>query len=220
MVKYVFGSNSFKTKKEIQNYLKQYKDSKCAGDIVEEPYLTVLLGVYQWHPEYDETWMSDDMIFKISKDERFGEMSYVVINNGRVWDFSYLKCIKGGTKEKNKRFNVMNTARTLIKDQIYEFRDKNKIKVNGSIKFKCEIDGKLYNPTDIHIDHNYEKLTFLTILDNFLTENNLTYETIPLVDDGEFYHNMTEKHKKLWKEYHKKNAILRCIFKTYNLSGQ
>lgn len=208
---YTLGQKDFKSKKDITKYFKTYKETKQENDILEEPYKSVMVDLVSWHPNYNEKWVDETTEFKIGIDS-YGLKNFRIKNKNGWSVFSYLKCIRAHTPEKNHRFNVQRACRKAIKKQIEEF--KSEAEQNGF--WECEIDGNMYLGYEIHVDHNFEIITFQQLLDNFLDTLGKSYLDIKLIStDG---HLLGKQDKKDWREYHRLYCVLRCIHKKYNLS--
>lgn len=219
---YSLGKKKFNTKKEIKQFLKDFKDNNSVGTSLPEPYHSVMFELLTWHPSFDE-WNynvmdKESLTFKIMIDKKYQrQKAFSVSDSERTWAFSYLKCIRAGTKEANKKSNVIMAARESIKSQIYGYKDSMELE---SGLYKCAIDGKMYDRSNIHVDHNYEIITFKKILEDFLTLKEMNYSTVPLTRDKFEYSCFFPDIDQEWKDYHRENAILRCIQKGYNLSGK
>ena len=199
---FALGSKEFRTKKEIQNYFKKYHDSRKVGTVLQGEQLSVMEDLIRRHPTYDEMSLPDDLKFRIWSDP-YKNKTYQVRGHHEWEVFSYLKCIKGATKSKNHRSNVISAARREIRDQIVAFRKAKEI----DNLYICEICGKKTN--DVDIDHNFEVITFQRLLDDFLKSKKTTYDQIKITHIPTGGHVLTSPDE--WATYHQENAILRCI---------
>ena len=206
-MKHTFGPKTFKTKKEIKDYFRDYLKAGSVGDELAKEHLNVMKDLIKCHPEYDEIW-GDRFKIGIGK---CNTKNYHVYDGETWWTFSYLKCIKAGNKNKNHTFNIARAARECIRDQISEYL----VKMEFNEKYLCEIDKKHYHRCDVHVDHDFDKKTFAQLLKEFIGDR--ANEDIKLVyNDG--HHLFNEIDSEAWYAFHLENATLRIIHKRHNLS--
>lgn len=195
---YKLGDNDFKTKAKIKTYFQNFYRTHTVGTLLPQEQRRVMIDLIKWHPDYDTWDVNDDVQFKIGKDE-YGTKNFWVLKTSGDWEvFSYNTCIASQTKEKHKRKNVIASARHAIKEQINSFRDSNP---------ECVKCGSTKN---IEIDHNFETLTFQTMLDNFLEAEKKNYSDFQLVSTPSG-HRFNVCDKKTWEEYHRSNCQLRSL---------
>jgi hypothetical protein len=219
MCKYKLGNINFKNKKQITNYIKAYKNSHMAGHVVEEPHRSVLLDLLKWHPRSVEFLIPDfHQDIEINTDD-YGGTNFKIKVEPSVWKvFSYYTCIKAQSPQNEHRSNVIKASRSAISDIVKNFK-LNRIQMEdlGNV-CKCAIDGNLYLVEHIHVDHDFTKITFQRLLDDYLLSKNKTYKDIKPFDTGSGW-ILTGNDFIEWVAYHEKHAVLRCIHKKYNLSG-
>jgi hypothetical protein len=211
---YEYGSKVFRTKTDIIKYFQAYHNSHDIGTILEGEYKSIMADLIKNHPIYDEWNIQEDIEFKIDLDDHKNKK--YLIKNGNEWHtFSYLKCIKGGTKETNIRINVINAARRAINDQIVEFRKScrednlNSKPIFKDLKvFKCHTCCEYFKTIDV--DHDFSQMTFQTILNNFIRFKKKEFTSFELVKtpNGSLFNSIDHNE---WSEYHKKYAILRLL---------
>lgn len=208
---YTLGAKEFKTKNAITAYFRNYLKTHDEGNTLSGEAYDIMADLIQWHPEYNANWGNN---FSVGKSV-YGDKNFIV--NGET--YSYLKCIKGGTSEQNHRFNVIRACRYAIKSQTIEYLDDNEVSEN---LYLCEISGECYPREQIHVDHNFNIITFQKIVENFLTELGISYVDITLLNEADslcLVHLLDSPFHGLFTDYHRKNAKLRIIHKDYNLSG-
>ena len=210
---YEYGNQKFRTKADIVKYFQVYHNARDVGDVLEGDHKAVMIDLIKNHPNYDEWDVNGDVEFRIEIDEyknkRYTIRHVARDDLGSTWhSFSYRKCIKGGSKEKNKRSNVMNAARKAIKDQILEFREQYKDE-GETLPYKCAICCGKFKSIDV--DHDFSKITFLTLLNDFIRINkNGLIQSFDLIDtpNGSILNPIDCDE---WRQYHKKYAILRLL---------
>ena len=195
---YVLGKQTFSTKSAIKTYFQDFYRDHSVGTLLPREQRRVMRDLITWHPNYDE-WNVDRRVkFKIGKDD-YGSKNFLVRNTEKEWEvFSYNKCIAAQSKEKNQRKTVIQAARWAIKEQINEFRK------NNLICIKCG------SSTKIEIDHNFETLTFQTMLDTFLEVKQKKYSDFQLISRSSG-HQFNEEDWEAWEAYHRDNCQLRSL---------
>ena len=201
-----FGSN-----KEIEEYTRDKitKLGLCSSIKSEDiSFYYFLKDLFLRHPRYMEKEVDkaiDFIIVQNGLNKNAYEINFI-LNNGRIESISWIKCAKE-TKQ-NPMVGFKMACRTSVDDQIYIYRSKaNKVCSICSSRKELEVD---------HVIH-FEKL-----LSDFLLSNKMK---LPSSFDKDKYHRecFKPKDKKfgdIWKEYHKKHAILRILCKNCNLTRE
>lgn len=201
---YTIGRNVFKNQKEVQKYyreiLKKIEYCEDMKSNYKEYYLD-FVALFERHPDNKAKDMLNIKI-DLDKDKR-NIVPYILIED--EWQtISWIKCITGRSENKLKE-----AMRTSIKEQIDNFRKENDSNI-------CEICYK--KNEKINVDHiiHFEKLynDFIENKKNLPEKFEKTYNNRScfLEEDKEFE---TE-----WKEYHKRNGILRITCEKCNLSRE
>ena len=204
MTKYQLGTRVFKRKEDIRKYFKTYLQNNDACTYLTGEYKSAMSSLIKWHPNYDETWDTNFRIMPGIKNTK------AFANDNGI--FSYGRCVDRQSQQKNNAKILMSACRHCIHPDIKQFKLDN-LK-DGRIR--CSIDGNYYNPSDIHTDHDFDKITFKELVNNWEL---LHTDTIKIISINEGGHTLDEPYKSSWINYHRKHAILRNIFKTYNLRG-
>ena len=194
------------TKKEMTEYYKTLINGigLCPSLKTNHPnaYLE-LMELFTNHPEYPEK-VYDVVDISIIRNKicpKYFELQITKADN-TTDNISYRCCIS----KPNKDRNLKNAMRNAVTQQILEFR-------NCCDTLECSICKSKEN---IQIDHI---ILFRKLYVDFLKERN----DVPTVFDDSIY-NMAvfrledNKFEEEWKTYHKKNASLRCLCKTCNLT--
>lgn len=137
--------------------------------------------------------------------------------DGSSVDFSYISCF---SKEKGNNWNGI--FRQIVKDQIDDFRTKAFEKIGKNDIFICSQTNLKFKKIYAHVDHVFP-LTFDSILNEFITNNNLILDEIPLSPDlgtSELEIILDENLIKKFYEHHKNRAVLRMVYKTANLQAK
>ena len=209
---YNLGNKYFKKKSEITDYVKTLLNRLSIGQQILGDDLELITDLLSWHPEYESIWIVENKITVEPND--FGHRQFML--NGEP--FSYPKCIRSGNKEMNTRHNVLRACRRAIQCQIDGYLEKR----NQNGFYTCEKTGEnmLYR-SDIHVDHDFENgKQFLTIVEEFLIEEKYTWNTIPLKSLSNGGHMLEGNIYSSFQNFHEKNAMLRIIIKSKNLTAK
>lgn len=225
-MKYQLAKQKFKTKPEITKYFQDFYRTHSVGTKLPKSHRRAMRDLITYHPTYFTWNLPRKPKFKVGRDG-FGAKNFWITTNDTgplVEDgwciFSYNKCIKGLPRtgavgkargsdpvkqQKNRRDNVIGAARGAIKEQIEEFRMSQRISGNRWECVLCKLEVR-----KVDIDHHFDKLTFQTMLDNWLESLGNTYEDFDLISTKRG-HIFDEEDMDLWSEYHRENAKLRCL---------
>lgn len=200
---YQLGTRIFKTKPDITKYFQSYHNSHIVGTILEGEHKIVMTDLIKRHPNYDEWDVRGEIEFKLNMDG-YGNKNYLMKNGDEWYSFSYIKCIKSGTKENNIKANVNNAAREAIRNQILEFREQHK----KNNLFQCDTCCKYFETIDV--DHDFSQITFQTLLNKFMNIKKKEFKSFELVEtpNGSLFNSIDCDE---WCQYHKKHAILRLL---------
>jgi len=168
-------------------------------------------SLFQRHPEKDRKEVSlitDISIrrFPRAKPKKYLDFRdhqfFIIKNNGSEDSISWNSCVNKVGYPVQKRMSW--AMREAIKDQIAEFKNANKNKA-------CELCGTY---SDITADHiiKFKKLKEDFLLDNPDHPNEFSKDKF----GSEVFRDEDIEFVNLWKEYHKKNAILRILCKNCN----
>lgn len=207
---YQLGNNTFSGKESIIKYFQKFHYNHAVGTLLPDEQRLVMIDLIKWHPEYDTAFkesIDDNVEFKIGKDG-WGNKNYWMKKTNGEWEmFSYRKCKNAQSKEKDKKTNVQNSARASIRDQIDNHRMMNP---------ECVFCGSSKN---IEVDHNFEQLTFQTMLENYLNEVQKKYTDFQL-ESTPFGHRFNDDDDISWFNYHQEHAILRSLCRECHSKGQ
>lgn len=198
---YRLGCEVFGSKTSIQDRVG--KLLKTRGKVYGHD-LLLMKDLIKWHPEQEmkEAVVNELFVMK----SKYGNNHFVL--NGRP--FSYLKCIRRNSSKKNLRENIIKACRRAIVPDIDEFLRK-KQHTNGM--YRCEITGRMYTRDNVHVDHDYTKIMFSTILDKFIAKfgqpqiRSISKGGWELIDPWAF------------RNFHNEHAQLRIINKHDNVSA-
>jgi hypothetical protein len=209
--KIVLNKKHFRTKKSVKQYFKSILDDSNVGDELEGDQLEEFKDLAALHPRYADgiNEISTVQIGKIMQNKNFN----LIFDNGEECVVSYLKCIASKPHAKYIRGRVQKCARLAIRSQIQKFREITPL--------VCAISGDKLDKSDSHVDHDFNKKTFQSLLDDWLAYRNWTYPDIKIewCEESEL-DRMSSKYRKSWRKYHRKHATLRIIKKELNLSGK
>lgn len=203
---YQLGNNTFSGKESITKYFQKFHHNHAVGTLLPDEQRLVMIDLIKWHPEYDTAFkesIDDNVEFKIGKDGWNNKNYWVKKINGEWEMFSYRKCKNSQSKEKNQRTNVQAAARASIRAQIDNYR-----MMNPNCVF-CGISEK------IEVDHNFDKLTFQTMLDNYCQKKYTDFQ----LEATPFGHRFNAEDDISWSNYHQEHAILRSLCRECHAKG-
>lgn len=199
---YSFGNMTFKNKTQAKKYFADYIRSH--DHILDEDYET-FVDLVSMHPRGLND--GEHIEIRVNRDYGIARNSlYKVIGSTVVDNVSYQTCIDGYN---NNQSRVLACLRVAINDQIKEFK-----KTHLRPKL-CPLCNKQL--TDYHIDH---VIHFKHIVDQWLEENNLTYNDLTIVK-----HGITKVIQDVdlvndFYDYHQEHAELRYICPHCNLTRE
>lgn len=219
--KYKINNIEFKSQKALLDNCKTILNKYKIDSIVSIEDKNFLLELLKRHDEFEiKVGVGIDNII-VKKAPKFNNKCFFIIRkDGSITDFSYIYCVNN--YKDNEPFRMFrDAARTSILAQINEYKT---IYINKTTKNKerilCEVSNIEYPYKECHVDH-IPPNTFDKIIKDFINKNDLDLNTLEYFG---FEDNQTEKRFKdeelenKFKEYHKKHAKLRFIYKKYNLS--
>ena len=211
-----FLNTEYKTQGEFEKYVKKiiYEDIGICNDIKNtypEKY-DILIKILERHPEFNSK--TENMCnIKIVDDILNKKALKILIANNRGYiDISWRCAITG--KGKSKKSELMSAMRSSIDPQIKQYRREHN-------KDSCQLCDNIER---LDVDHNDTKNSaFDELVLNFINENNDIEipDKFGELNDDTHRRTFLEKDavfKDKWVEYHKKNAVLRILCHTCNIS--
>lgn len=201
---YQLGSKTFRTKASIKTFFQEYYRDHPDGHLLEEPHYSVMADLITRHPKYNEWKILHPLQLRVNVGA-YGEKNYQMLRFSGWETFSYNKCIKGDTPQKNVRCNVLRAMRNAIEPQKMAFLASQIIEG----EYKCNTCKKMFESVDV--DHNFKIITFQMLVDNYLTDNGRTYADVGLENMKAGGWSLTADEHDEWYAYHEQNAILQCL---------
>lgn len=210
------GNNTFKTKDDAENYVRDLIISIGMCDSVKSLSLEIfneLLDILQCHPNKDKVAdIIDIRIIKNKLNSKAFEINILKSDN-MYEDISWRICVSG--LHKTHKQELLSALRYSIDEQIYHYKQSVSIDTCTLCSELCNVNG------GTHVDHvvHFEKL-----INDFHTICNIRVPiTFDNATDGsnrrrfkdEDYEYATE-----WQKYHKNNAILRILCSECNLKRE
>ena len=197
------------TKKQILDKCKEIMYSHPIGTKLSGEELDFVMAVLKQHYNYEDKMKygcKGIVIRNNPYNPKYREFR-IITDFGDEITFSPRKCLN---KPKHSA-QVKRAMRNIIHDQIIEFR--NELFKSGVVK--CEIPCEVLNQDNVHIDHIYP---FDALVKDFLELNNITFEDIKLVNEGNNQPQFVDTNlAQKWYDYHKQNAKLRPLSARENL---
>jgi hypothetical protein len=207
----VFGSFQYRTKKaateEARRRMKQYEaGNKLSVD--DELFFTSLFTL---HSKYEEKKGTGIDHLRVERDFHNNRCLYIYRIDGTKTDCSWVHCIQPASQK-----TVVSMAfRRAVKVRVIEFK---KLLLNST-----KVCPELGTPLSLDNSHiSYLEPSFEKLLDDFLFQNQVTYESIKLTNpqpsdsDQRGILSSTNLSMK-WNEYHQINATLQLLSAEANL---
>ena len=206
--KYKLGNLSFDTKCSMKSMVSEWLRYSYTGYLPTDDEMKWIIPLLEMHPRYEMK--SVDMVgIKVSYSPPAFHFAFVKKDMSSV-DISYNKCLNGNlSKQKNQ---VLRACRDIIRPQIKELLDK--LDPNRIV---CAITGDVLKREDVHMDHHYEQMPFIKIIQDFLKNEGLKWQDIEVVSKGVTHGFVSKELEQRLYEYHKSVSIIRPIHKKLNM---
>lgn len=173
---YRLGSEVFKTKESIAEYVRRVLHSSEPERPIEGDVGAVIRDLLQLHPSAQQKIGCGVAAIVVREDRRFKSRHFHILRtDGSDVDFSYRQCIQPSTA----RADATLAFRAAIADQIASFKARffaGYGALSGSLC--CPLSYEPLTMAGSHVDHKPPK-TFARLLAQFLEEHNLDINTIP-----------------------------------------
>lgn len=204
----VFGDYSFKTKKSVIDYVQSVIGKYSFKECMNEEDVEFFLSLFTLHDEYKEKLGVGVSKLRVDRDFHGNRCICILRIDGSEEGISWRHCIN----PLSVRSNVSNAFRRAVKETVISFRD-NALFRGENI---CEYLNVTLDKSNSNV--SYRGVSFESLLDDFLFENNIDYCSIDLLDPPASDHdqrailsdpNLTEE----WRNYHSKYAELVLVSK-------
>jgi hypothetical protein len=206
-----FGNYQFRTKKsateEARRRINQYEAGNKLS-IDDELFFTSLFTL---HSNYKEKKGVGIDHVRVEKDFHNNRCLYIYRIDGSNIDCSWVHCIQPASQ----KTTVSMAFRRAVKGRIMEFK---KLKLRGN-----SVCPELGIPLFFENSHaSYLERSFEQILDSFLSQNQITHESVKLTNpqpsDSDQRGILSDiDQTKNWSEYHQQNTTLQLISAEANL---
>ena len=167
-------------------------------------------NLLRFHDRYQEkVGCGIDAIF-VGKSEFNKNALFIRRTDNSVIDFSWQNIIKS----KQPYADIVFALREAVYPQIKTFKDR---LFQDNKKVMCSLSKQKLSWATTHIDHSYP-FTFTLLVEQWLNLGGHKASDIKVVDRGETREMANQKQKECWCLFHKKNAKLRALHQTINLS--
>ena len=214
MTSYNFTNKIFKNKTAVKKYTSEYLKNNNTFKQPEDALLFV--EILSRHPEFDYFEGYDELI--ISKNRNNQNAFYFLYPDKSLKDISFHKALDGLPSVKQI---ALKTMRCEISGQISTFFLEYFSPVNwgkGSVP-QCGICGiEVAKQNDLHVDHI---IYFRDLVTMYMETNHPTgdFEQLTGPNLGEGVYRMTDTDEAAkWRDFHRKNATLRCVCARCNLT--
>lgn len=193
---YIIGNQSFKTQREIKQYIKEIFEKNGLGKVnqITHNFLSELI---KRHPDFESKIGSGIDYFLISQNPVSRQKSYHLSfrrTDGSMDDISYNICITG--KEVSNKVQTLNSMRNSIHSHIKQFKINAEQKCN-----KCGIIG-------VNFDCDHYGTEFKEISESFIKKYDVCSS---FKSDGFFTCFDDDEYKDKWINYHNEKAKLQLL---------
>lgn len=137
----------------------------------------------------------------------------IVKGDGTLVLFSYHNAIDGKFSD---TADLKAAKRQHVADQVARFRTENVVDGRGV----CAVTGLGARGEELHVDHNFDVITFVQLWQNFLTEKGISNADVGTIrgdSQQRFFANIQLGND--WSAYHAKHAQLRLVLAEVNIRG-
>jgi hypothetical protein len=211
--KCIIGSRSFDSKKDATEYVRTLLNTiglcssvKSKGDHL----FNELHEVLQRHPKA-ATKLNGIVDMKIVMNMHLtGKEVHIVKSNGNIEDISWLQCVSG--KAHTPQSELLSAMRYSVENQIRTYKEN-----ANCVCMECK-QSTLEQP---HVDH---VIHFAKLVKDFHRTTRLnpptTFATASDHSNRRDFRSEDKAYMDAWIDYHQKNAILRILCKTCNLTRE
>ncbi|EFO40750.1 TPA: DUF3223 domain-containing protein [Vibrio alginolyticus] len=207
-----FGQFKFGTLKACEEDARNRINSYAPVSLMTSDDKAFFEALFTLHSEYDEKVGCGIKDIEVGLDFHHKKCLFIIRNDNSRVVISWTHCVKPYTK----KMVVSYAFRRAVKHTVMAF--KNEAISNGAICPKLGIHLTFDNS---HV--SYVSLSFDDMLTNFLSENNLTYESVELIDPE---YSDTDQRGKLanrvvlesWQRYHQSRSSFELLSVEANLS--
>lgn len=209
------NGETFRTKDDLRERIRDIAAAYRDEQELNAEDLTFMLAVLDRHPQA-ETKIGcgvRSMVVRTNPVYRNNRSFYLYRIDDTGTDWSWTECLNPTPYAKK----VIRAFRVLIEPQTMAFKRAFFATTAGL----CELTGEQITPLSSHVDHA-PPVTFEKLVDDFLTEYDLSINAIPLRDElsDNKYVDMIDDDliAVRWIEYHRAHAVLRVVSRYANLS--
>lgn len=207
-----FGQYKFSTRNACEEAARSRINSYNPGSTISPDDKAFFEAMFILHSEYDEKVGCGIQDIEVGLDFHRKKCLIIIRNDNSRVVISWRHCVKPYTK----KMVVSYAFRRAVKNTVMRF--KNNAILSGAICPKLGINLTFDNS---HVSYTY--LSFDDMLNDFLDENDLSYESIELIDPdfddsdqrGKLANQVVEDS---WQKYHKSKANFELLSIEANLS--
>lgn len=206
----IVGERRFASKKAAGDAAREVLYRYAIGDRVVGADADFLADLLQLHPEAEQKIGCGVSWFSVEQND--GSRGFwLTRTDGTRTDWSFLACLTPPTPAAEAKA----AFRSAVRPQIEAFRDAFKLRGGHRV---CPVSGEDITLENLHVDH---EPPFEELLDCFLRERGLGLTNVrvkPTADGSTVTELADDILRAQWAEFHSRNARLRAVSKTANLS--
>ena len=213
------GDRLFPSKTAAREFVANWLASTTNEYEVDNIHKSFIYALLELHPDYESKIKNHNGRIFIRRNQTNSMYWNFVLGKQEPDEdeiFSYRKCFKGNALN-NHHHTCTVALRSAIKDQVYEFRNVLFSDIHKD-EVICPMTGeKLINDQMTHIDHH--TIPFVAIVEAFLNKLGIRFSDIEIGYDYVIncFKIADDDIRRQWCAFHKENAKLMAVHKSYNL---
>lgn len=208
------GERVFKYKKDALAHYKLILNSYDFGEILKHNDFIEVYELLRLHPRANEKITPGIKHFRIGKAKYATKCFEFVRTDETVGHFGYVKSING---DRNPITKFSRACRRIIQADLRSAKQRYFDKNSKKGHVKCQETGELLPWEELNIDHRQPN-TFSVIIDRFIEVYNIDVNKVEYASaEGYGQELADEEMAEIFRDYHKKKANLRLVYKDLNM---
>lgn len=208
------GSREFASKTGLKDHIRSIVSRYAVGARLNGDDDTFVRALFERHPDAENKIGAGISHVTITRDQWGNKSFWIFRRDGSDTDISWVACVD---QKRERRIAVLGTLRWEIQEQIAEFK---KAAFRERDIIICAVTQSQVRWSDAHVDHAPPE-KFLALAQRWLFENELNWDTVAIggYADGEQHKYLADRTlADNWRDFHRKNAVLRIVMRQANLS--
>jgi hypothetical protein len=214
---YIINGIEFTTKKNILDHIRSILYSYRLGETVSGEHAAFLEDLIKKRHRWAEDKLGTGKVsFRVSNNPTYNNWCFIIRReDGTEPDFSFTECIN--QPRDWKKYDFMAACRRTVFEDIMGYK---MYIFKKYTPYHCPITGEKLNPGNSHVDHKYP-IIFERLVKAWMELRALSFDSVEIggYEDGEvekYFVNSSVAQD--FMEFHRREATLRVISKSANLS--